>query len=162
MNPKLDFYSLLLKACSGEIFIYEIAHRAIEIYEAHRDEISLSDVTFENIELWHGWMTSCRGGEDPGIAKAEEIAISCFEDMAPQMRSQPVRDLHKKWVNKAGIPDDLFVHVRRSKDLGDGVATVTVVTDDIEAFRLYMSDPEKFLFAGEVHFSTAKEAQDPV
>ena len=79
-----------------------------------------------------------------------------------QMRNEPVRELHRKWKEKAGISDDLFVHVRHSKDLGDGVATITVVTDDILAFCLYMSNPEKFLYGGEVHFSTAKEAQDPV
>jgi len=163
MNPKFDFYSFLLKACSGEFFVYAIGRKVMEIYEAHKDEISLSDVTFENLELWHEQITNNRvGGEDPGIEKAEEIAICCFEDLAAQMRNEPVRELHRKWKDRAGIPDDLFVRVRKSKDMGDGIATITVVTDDIVGFRDFFKDPDEFIrMRGEVHFSTADEAKDP-
>jgi hypothetical protein len=164
MNPKFDFYSKLLLLCrNSEIFIRTLAQDIVEIYEANKNQISLTDVTFENLELWHGQMADCHGGEDPGIEKAEEIAICAFDDLASQMRSEAVRSLHREWKEEAGISDDLFVHVRRSKDLGDGAAAITVVTDDIRSFRSFFEDPDEYVrMYGEVHFSTAKEVLDPV
>lgn len=162
MNPKLDFYSALLTACSGKIFVKSAAQKAVDLYEKYPEEISLPDVTLENIQLWHEQMTNYVSGEDPGMEKAEEIAICLFEDLVAQMRNEPVRDLHRKWKERAGISDDLFIRVRRSKDLGDGVATITVVTDDIVGFREFFDDPDKFIrMRGEVHFSEAEEAKDP-
>lgn len=45
--------------------------------------------------------------------------------------------------------------------LGDGVGTLTVVTDDIVKFRKYCEDPDEVTYSGEVHFSESDEARDP-
>lgn len=164
MNPKFDFYSKLLLLCrNSEIFLRTLALEIVEIFDTNPGEISLPHVTFENLELWHGQIADYGSGEDPGIEKAEEIAVCAFEDLAPQMRSEAVRSLHREWKKLAGISDDLFVHVRRSKDLGDNAAAITVVTDDILAFRSFFENPDHYIrMIGEIHFSTADEAKDPV
>jgi hypothetical protein len=84
-----------------------------------------------------------------------------FEDLAPQMRSKPVRDLHHRYKRMANIPDDLFIRIRKVKALDENFAAITVVTDDVEKFRLFFTDPDKFAYSGEVHYSEADEEVVP-
>ena len=115
-------------------------------------EITLPDVTLENLEEWYE-QYSTNDIHNEGMAIMETMIEYFFADLATQMRNEPVRDLFMEWKTWSGIPDDLFIHIRKSKDLGCGISTLTVVTDDISAFRRFCEDPDQFEHSGEVHFS---------
>ena len=157
-NPKFDFYSKLLLVMRSELFLRMEALSLVEMVNNH-PEVTFTEVTLENLEEWHEWYKM--ENDDRGIAIMEDMTEHCFSDLAAQMRNEPVRDLFTEWKRWAGIPNDLFIHVRKSKDLGDGFATINVVTDNIKAFRKYCEDPDEVTYAGEVHFSQSDAAQDP-
>lgn len=158
-NPKFDFYSKLFLVMRSELFLRAEARSLVELSN-DRPEITLPDVTLENLELWHEQYKI--ENEDDGIAIMETMTEYCFADLAAQMRNEPVRDMFLNWKTWSGVPDDVFIHVRKSTDLGDSFATLTVVTDDIAAFRKFCKDPENFYYSGEVHFSESESAMDPV
>ncbi len=160
-NPKFDFYSKLLTLIQSKGFRHSLAQEVLSIYQANQDEIGLTDVTLDNLELWHGQMHDYRGGkEDDGITKMEEIAISCFEDLATQMRNRSIRLLHMDWKAQAGISGDLFVRFRKTKRLGEGFVTITVVADDESGLKEFLKDPDEFV--GEVHFSESSATDSAV
>lgn len=157
-NPKFDFYSKLSLVMRSELFLRAEARSLVEMVNDH-PEITLPGVDLDNLEFWHEQYKM--ENDDKGIAIMEDLTEHCFSDLAAQMRNEPVRDLFTDWKKWAGIPNDLFIHVRKSTDLGDGVATLTVVTDSIVAFRKYCQDPDEVTYAGEVHFSESESAMDP-
>lgn len=157
-NPKFDFYSKLFLVMRSELFLRAEAKILVGMVNDH-PEITLPDVTLENLEEWHEDYRLDSGEE--GILIMQTMTEYFFADLATQMRNEPVRDLFMDWKRWVGIPNDLFVHVRRSTDLGDGVATLTVVTDNIEKFRKYCEDPDEVTYAGEVHFSESELVMNP-
>ena len=145
MNPKFNFYAKLLKFIKNTgVVMTGLAEEIVEIYNTNKEQISLEDVTLENLLRWYEEINDQNvGGEDPGIEQVEIIAESAFKDLATQMRSEAVRDLFQKWKNAAGLTDDtnVFVHLRKLKDLGSGAGVLTVVTDDKDLFRRFLQEP---------------------
>ncbi len=158
-NPKFDFYTKLFLVMRSELFLRAEAQSLVEMVKDH-PEITLTEVTLENLEEWHEQYKM--ENSDQGIFIMETMTEHFFIDLASQMRNEPVRDLFTDWKKWAGIPNDLFIHIRKATDLGDGVATLTVVTDDIVKFRKYCEDPDEVTYAGEIHFSESEAAMDPV
>jgi hypothetical protein len=167
-NPKFDFYAKLYTLIQNKEFKPAIAEEVFAIYSANQAEISLPDVTLENLEVWHecfyrepkeGQRMSL-GESIEGIEVFEEMVEAVFEDLAPQMRSAAVRELHQDYKQMASIPDDLFIRIRRVKALDETFAAITVVTDNVEKFRLFFTDPEKFAYSGEVHYTEATEESE--
>jgi hypothetical protein len=154
-NPALDFYAKLLLFLVSDIVPEGMVEEISKMSEA--PEVSLS-VSVDTLPEWEQMVIEQSSEE---MQMLEDIACSCFEDLACQMRCEAPRELMQKWIDKAGIPDDLFIHHRKFKDLGDGAAVVTVVVSDIQKFRLFCEDPEKVLYAGHVHLSISKKAEDP-
>jgi hypothetical protein len=154
-NPALDFYAKLLLFLVSEIVPDGTVEEISKMSEA--PEVSLT-VSVETLLEWEQMVIDQSSEE---MQMLEDIACSCFEDLACQMRTEAARELMQKWIDKAGIPNDLFIHHRKFKDLGDGAAVVTVVVNDIERFRLFCEDPEKVLYAGRVHLSISDVAKDP-
>jgi len=153
-NPALDFYSKLLafvKVGAHKAGIEEILDLgASEHISLYVDEETLTELDDE---------VASEGDKEMEIL--EDITVHCFQDLANQMRNEAARELFGQWVEKAGMTDDLFIHLRNSKELGDGFAAVSIVTNDIVRYRRYCSDPEKVLYAGKVWKSSDASAKDP-
>lgn len=153
-NPALEFYSKLLafvKVGAQTDGIRDILTLgASEHVSLYVDEETLTELDDE---------VSRQGDKEMEIL--EDIVTKCFQDLACQMRNEAARELFGQWVDKAGMPDDLFIHLRKSKDLGDGFAAVSIVTNDIVRYRLYCSHPEKVLYAGKVWRSSDIDTEDP-
>lgn len=162
MNPKFNFYAKLLKFIKNAgVVMTSLAEEIVEIYDVNKEQISLEDVTLENLLRWHEEINDQNlGGEDPGIEQVEIIAECAFKDFAPQMRSKAVRDLFQKWKSVAGLIDDtdVFIHVRKLKGLGDEVAALTVLTDDTDLFRRFLQEPDGEWYT---HYSESDEVKDP-
>ena len=160
-NPKFEFYSELLRLLQSAVFDSSLAGRVAEIYEANVTEISLHGVSAGSLETWHQEVKHPKPGEDYGIELMELIARLAFKDLAPQMRGGLIRDFHRRLKSAAGIPDDLFVHVRRIKELGEDVSAITIVTDDLPGFRKFWENPEKYVrMTGYVHYSESGEVTE--
>lgn len=168
-NPKFDFYAKLLTVLGiGNMFKLDLARKVVEIFTVNRAQIGLLDeVTIEQIGKWHeiihrdapegGRMTL--GQSIEGLDDLEMLSEQIFIDLAPQMRSRAVQDLHFGFKALSCLPDgDLFVHIRRQKDLGNGFAAVTIITDNAEGFRELWADPDEYIrMKGEIHFSLSEE-----
>lgn len=144
-NQKFDFYAKLLNFFKNEDASTPHAIELVEIYNSAEGQITLQDVTLDNLIQWHEEVDRENLHDDPGITFLETVAECFFEDLAPQMRSEAVQDLLYKWREMAGITEDtdVFVHIRNVKMLGDKVATVTLVVNDIERFRELLKDPDR-------------------
>lgn len=155
-NPALEFYSkLLLFFGQHNLFMIPVAK---ELAELGKSEFVNLDVDFETLQEWHQAIIDTT---DNDLEILEDIAVQCFEDLAAQMRNESARELMDKWIERALLEKDLFVHLRKSKDLGDGYATVSFVTNNIVRYRLHCTDPQKVLYAGKVHISVSRKALDP-
>lgn len=158
-NQKFDFYAKLLNFFKNENVSVPQATALVEIYNSAQGQITLQDVTCENLMLWHEEVGREDLHDDPGIAFLETITECFFEDLAPQMRNVAVQDLLYKWREMAGITEntDVFVHIRNVKMLGDEVASVTLVVNDITRFRELLRDPEQ---EWHTHVSEQEESSD--
>ncbi len=139
-NPKLAFYRLLFDFFQVEKFDKTVARALAAAAVTHADKITMPEITFENLKLWHSQYQDQGIPGDPGVEKFENACGFAFADLASQMRNEAVRELLREWISG----DDLYVHVRRSKSLGGGFASFTIIVDHEEAFREFMKDPEGF------------------
>lgn len=158
-NVVLEFYKRLALFLGERPSVAKPEH-IMEAYEKAEDQLSMS-VSLAELESWERLL---KFGVKPDFFcdNLEEIAKSAFQDLAPQMRNEPVRDLHLKFKEMAGIPTDLFIHARQLRDLGDSVVAVTLVADDVKLFREFMNDPDDFdRKRGKVHFSESEDTKDP-
>ncbi len=157
-NQKFDFYAKLLNFFKRENASVPHATELVEIYNSEKGQITLQDVTCDNLMQWHEEVGREDLHDDPGIAFLETITERFFEDLAPQMRNVAVQDLLCKWREMAGITEDtdVFMHIRNVKMLGDEVATVTLVVSDIARFRELLRDPEQ-----EWHTHLSEKEQSP-
>lgn len=155
-NPALDFYSRLFVFLNFGLFNIPSAKELAELGESTL-LVSL-DVDFETLQEWH---ESIAQEADNNLEILEDIATQCFQDLASQMRNESVRELMDKWIKRALLEDDLFVHLRKTKDLGDSYGAVSVITNDIVKYRVFCQHPEKVKSKGRVHMSISDEAQDP-
>jgi len=172
-NFKFEFYNNLNTLLRDPVFDDRLAEEIIRlarrlamtrvvpgIVRLCNDRPSLNGFTVEILEDWHKSIVHPpRSGPDKGIELAKSIVEAAFEDLAEQMRSEVVRDLHRVLKKLAGIENNLFIHVRHSKDLGDGVAAMTIVTDDVTFFKELLKD--YVLAHGRVHYSESALAADP-
>lgn len=149
-NPALEFYSKLLYLLHSGVFIKRLAEDLVEIKDANPDLIKL-DVDLETIE---GWYESSVTEDDEEMQMKEDITVQCFADLSSQMRTDAARDLFAQWVETAAIPNDLFIHLRKKKELGEKVASVTLVTNDIDKFEEYFKNPQKCRSVERVHFTS--------
>ena len=153
-NPALDFYAKLLA------YVKVGAHE-----EGIKDILSYSDSEHVSLYVDEETLTELDDAvseeSDKEMEILEDIVAHCFQDLACQMRNEAARELFSHWVDKAGMPDDLFIHLRKSKELGDGFASVSLVTNDIVRYRLFCEKPEKVLYAGKVWKSYEPGAEDP-
>ena len=159
-NPKFDFYSTLFRVMRSESFLLAEA-KCLLLMVNDYPEITLPDVTLDNLEEWHE-QYSTNDIHNKGMTIMKTMIEHFFTDLATQMRNEPVRDLFMEWKTWSGILDDLFIHVRKSTDLGCGISTLTIMTDDISAFRRFCEDPDQFGHSSEVHFSESEMSMDPV
>jgi len=159
MNPKFDFYTKLLSFVNTkEIFPENLADAIVELYDTNKKDLSFV-VDMEFLREFHGELdaNACRD-----VEIMEEIVESLFEDLASQMRSESVRLLLESWQSRCGLGNDLFIHLRRVKSLGDGVASVTMLTSNIAYLREFHEDPDEFIrMHGHVHVSESEASKDP-
>ena len=154
-NPVLDFYAKLILFLDERVIDKDFIKDLAEM--GNVPGVSL-DIDIETLNDWHNM---CANQTSEEMQVMEDIACRCFNDLSNQMRSEAAREVMERWVGKAGIPDDLFIHLRKSRDLGDGYAAITVVTNNVEMYRLFCAEPTKVLYAGHVHLSMSASACDP-
>lgn len=150
-NPKFDFYSTLFRLMRSESFLRAEAKRLVLMANDY-PEITMPGVTLENLEEWYE-KYSITGSEKEEFAIMETITDYCFADLAAQMRNESVQQLFLDWKSGSGIPDDLFVHVRKSTDLGNGISSATIVVDDMTAFRRFYNNQD---IRTSAHFSESE------
>lgn len=155
-NSALDFYSKLFVLLNFGLFNILSAKELAELGES---EFVSIDVDFETLQEWHESITQ---EADDDLQILEDIATQCFEDLASQMRNEATRELMDKWIKRALLEDDLFVHLRKVKDLGDGYGAISVITNDIVKYKVFCQHPDKVKAKGRVHMSISDLAQDPV
>jgi hypothetical protein len=155
-NTALDFYSKLFVLLNFGLFNIPSARELAELGES--TTLVNLDVDFETLQEWHEAIAQ---QADNDLEILEDIATQCFEDLAGQMRNEAVRELMDKWIKRALLEDDLFVHLRKAKDLGDGYGAVSVITNDIVKYKIFCQHPEKVKAKGRVHMSISDEAHDP-
>ncbi len=153
-NPKLAFYSLLLEFILSQRFDAALARSLEQAAITHRDQITMPDVTFESLKLWHKQYKSQNLPGDPGIEKYEEASSYAFADLAPQVKTEAARSLLRHWA----LSDNLYIHIRRSKSYGDGFESLTIVTDSGDTLRELLKNPDSF--SGYVTFSEASEVPE--
>lgn len=156
VNAAFEFYSKLLVLLGGRnLFSIPLAKEICELGESVHVGLG---VDFEALEEWYRAIDE---DAENDLEILEDIASQCFGDLAGQMRNEAVRELMDKWIKRALLEDDLFVHLRRSKDLGDGYGAISVITNDIVKYRLFCQYPEKVKAGGRIHMSISDKAQDP-
>jgi len=154
-NPALDFYSKLLAFVKVGQIGDEGIQSILDLGTSEHVSWFVDEETLNELD------DAVSEQSDKEMEMLEDITIHCFQDLANQMRTEAARELFGQWVEKAGMTDDLFIHLRNSKELGDGFAAVSIVTNDIVRYRRYCSDPEKVLYAGKVWKSSDASAKDP-
>ena len=69
------------------------------------------------------------------------------------MRTEGAKEIFGLWVSNTGIYDDLHVHIRKEKDLGDSHAAITIVVSDSVLFKKYLCNPNSL--RGEIQITEA-------
>lgn len=165
-NPKFDFYAKLHTLLWLDHFNQVFAQEVLAIHQSTEVLMSADNVTIETFERWHECLhRKPEEGKGMTLGKYiegsdifEVLSEACFEDLSPQMRSEAVRALHQSYKVMAGITGDLFIRVRKVKDLGLGFAALTVVTDNADAFREFWKNPDEYIrMTGHVHYSETSE-----
>lgn len=133
VNPIIEFYSKFLYLMKQmEWFDETLAENLVEI--AKNPNITLE----VDVEYLKDSFEKILEDNDESFELVEEFTMSCFEDLSSQMRTEAARDLFRAWVRHAGNFEDLFIHMKRQKELGDGFAAITIVTNDIDRLKKLM------------------------
>jgi len=131
-NPILEFYSKLLYLMKKEeLFDYDLAEELVNLSESKHVSIEIS---VDSLKDSHEKLML----DDDESYLGDEMAESCFADLAPQMRNRAARDLFESWNEFTLNFDNMFIHVRKAKEFGDGFAAVTIVTNNIKKFKSQM------------------------
>jgi hypothetical protein len=156
-NSKFNFYSSLLEFAKCSDHSTRLVY-AREIADIHNES---EDISFNGgFERLEELSLEIQKGRKSFKDSLVFITGACFKDLAPQMRNEEVRLLHEKWLDVAENEQDLFIHVRRLKELGDGIVTLTVVSNDPVRFRRFCLNHKNYPLES-VHFSESDEACDP-
>lgn len=174
-NPKFDFYSKLNNLLKGNLFNKELAVEIAELstllFKTPTDPMAeyglvraiVTNLSVDDLEKWHEILSLDSTDWNENIHILRNMVKCEFQDLATQMTNEPVRSLHQSLRKIADIPEgDIFLHLRRCKDLGDGFAAMSVVTDDTTALRKFWENQYNYhKLCGDVHYSESFEAKDP-
>jgi|GEM_PF-4376612 hypothetical protein len=125
-------------------FSEDHAKAIVEVYNSSEGEITLPDVSYDNLMLWHKEYMDPNIDGDSGIERMETITEYVFSDLAPQMRNDAVQNLFEEWKEVAGLADnnDIFIHSRKVNKFGDKSGSITLVVNDTSLFQKFLENPE--------------------
>jgi len=131
MHPACLFYMKLFSIFQNQAFKLTDAQKAIDFYDRHFNEISLRGVSLKNILAWY---TIIRDGKGERILLV--MTNGLFMDTAHAIGSDPrIPYFLLQWAKFARVNTPLLIHKHKTKPIGHGMAEVTLLVSDIEAFE---------------------------
>lgn len=152
MGPAYSFYirmqSLVERARNGNVDDEEsrlIAEKAAEFYERSKGAVSLDGVTPQRLLTWQKEIIS--DDRLRSAARIEIITHCLFADLSGHMGSRRVRELYTYFWGLLGHPQDVLIKVTKSSVRPGGIATVTLITNDVSWVKASIGEPTE-LFRG--------------
>jgi|SRR3989338_1849158 len=128
------FYGLLHTLVTSKKFDEAVAESLMASFEEIREIISLEECTGESLKACHGQYNNPNADLD----LMDKFSEAAFADLSPHLRNPRAQGVTERFRDSSGTGDDLYVHVKNVRLLGEDETGAAIVTLTVDSYSTLM------------------------